>query len=56
VEDLLENLVESIVTWQLTHSEPWGEAEEARRLAIDVLARAVVGRASRTCTGCCSGR
>jgi hypothetical protein len=45
VADLLDRLVEGVVAWQLTHSEPWGEAEDARRLAIEVLARAVVGRA-----------
>jgi len=47
VEDLLKTLVESVVTWQLAHSEPWGGAEEARRPAIEVLARAVVGRAEK---------
>jgi len=46
VSDLVENLVEGIVTWQLAHSEPWGEAEEARRPAIEALARTVVGRAA----------
>jgi hypothetical protein len=46
VGDLLENLVEGVVTWQLAHSEPSGEAEDARRLAIEVLARAVVERAA----------
>jgi hypothetical protein len=45
VDDLLYTLVEGVVAWQLAHSEPWGEAEEARRPAIEVLARAVVGRA-----------
>ena len=47
VDDLLDNLVAGIVTWQLAHSEPWGGAEEARRPAIEVLARAVVGRAEK---------
>ena len=47
VGDLLENLVEGVVTWQLAHSEPWGEAEEARRPAIEVLARAVVAGAAK---------
>jgi hypothetical protein len=44
VDDLLYTLVEGVVTWQLAHSESWGQAEDARRLAIEVLARAVVGR------------
>jgi hypothetical protein len=44
VDDLIDTLVESVVTWQLAHSEPWGEAEEARRPAVEVIARAVMER------------
>src|SRR5262249_45078929 len=47
VSDLLENLVEGVVSWQLAHSEPWGEAEDARRPAVEVLARAVIDRAGK---------
>ena|SRR5215831_15690334 len=45
VDELLGHLVEGLVTWQLAHSEPWDEAEDARQAAIEVLAQAVVGRA-----------
>ncbi|PYM65950.1 MAG: hypothetical protein DMD79_03895 [Candidatus Rokuibacteriota bacterium] len=45
VEDLLDTVLEGLVAWQLAHSEPWGEAEDTRRLSIEVLARAVVGQA-----------
>ena len=46
VDDRLYTLVEGVVTWQLANSESWGQAEDARRPAIEVLARVVVGRAS----------
>src|SRR5262245_13124290 len=46
VDDLLYTLIEGVVTWQLTRSESWGHEDEARRLAIEVLARVVVGRAA----------
>jgi hypothetical protein len=45
VDDLIDKLVEGVVSWQLAHSESWEEAEDARRFAVEVLARAVVGRA-----------
>jgi hypothetical protein len=45
VDDLLDTLIEALVAWPLAHSEPWGEAEDARRLSIEVLARAVVSQA-----------
>ena len=45
VERLLATLVEGVVSWQLTNSETWGEAESARRPWLEVLARNVVGQA-----------
>jgi hypothetical protein len=43
VDDMLLSLGAEVVAWQLAHSEPWGEAEPARRLSVEVLARAVIG-------------
>lgn len=48
VKDLLDTLLEGLVAWQLAHSEPWGEADDARRLGVEVLARVVVGQAGDT--------
>lgn len=48
VDGLLDTLLQGLVAWQLAHSEPWGEAEDARRLSVEVLARAVVGQAVAT--------
>ena len=45
VDDLLDTLLQELVAWQLANAEPWGEAEEARRLSVEVLARAMMGKA-----------
>ena len=42
---MTSSILEGLVTWQLANSEPWGELEGARRLSVEVLARAVVGQA-----------
>jgi hypothetical protein len=45
VDDLLDTLLHGLVAWQLAHSKPWGQEEDARRLSVEVLARVVVGQA-----------